>query len=81
MTLVHLPNYNSWGTFTITASIAAIAAWRIYRIASRKHTQCNALALPGPSRLPLVGNLFQIPSDFLWLACRNWCKELSETTF
>ncbi|KAJ8518596.1 hypothetical protein ONZ45_g4351 [Pleurotus djamor] len=31
---------------------------------------------PGPKRLPLIGNLLDIPKDFEWVTYRKWAKEL-----
>lgn len=33
---------------------------------------------PGPKGLPLVGNLFQVPSELEWMKYHEWSTELSK---
>ena len=33
---------------------------------------------PGPKGLPLVGNLFQVPSELAWIKYHEWSTELSK---
>ncbi|KAG6867871.1 hypothetical protein C0993_009945 [Termitomyces sp. T159_Od127] len=30
---------------------------------------------PGPKKLPIIGNLLDIPKKFEWITYHNWCKE------
>jgi len=40
----------------------------------------DALPLPpGPKRLPVVGNLFNMPRTLLWETCHKWSQELSKS--
>jgi hypothetical protein len=34
---------------------------------------------PGPKRLPIVGNLFSMPSDQEWVTYRKWSNEFGMT--
>lgn len=33
---------------------------------------------PGPKKLPLIGNLLDMPTSFEWFTYHKWCKEFSE---
>ncbi|KAG6888612.1 hypothetical protein C0995_007041 [Termitomyces sp. Mi166 len=30
---------------------------------------------PGPKKLPIIGNLLDIPKSFEWITYHKWCKE------
>jgi hypothetical protein len=30
---------------------------------------------PGPKKLPLIGNLLDMPKGFEWITYHEWCKE------
>jgi hypothetical protein len=50
--------------------------------ASRWKRNHSKLPLPpGPKGLPLVGNLFDIPSERQWEAYLKWSKEFSASIF
>jgi hypothetical protein len=36
---------------------------------------------PGPKKLPLIGNLFDMPKGFEWITYHKWCKELGTAYF
>ncbi|KAJ7301348.1 cytochrome P450 [Mycena albidolilacea] len=44
--------------------------------AATLRTRCSKLPLPpGPHKLPLVGNLFDVPSTFQWQTYARWSKQ------
>jgi hypothetical protein len=44
-----------------------------------KKVRKNKLPLPpGPKKIPLLGNLLDIPKQNEWLTYHRWCKDLSE---
>ena len=55
---------------TITDFVAiALAIWLLKKIASHK---AAARLPPGPRRLPVIGNLLDIPAEYPWKAFREW---------
>lgn len=33
---------------------------------------------PGPKKLPLIGNLLDMPKKFEWITYHKWCKEFGD---
>ena len=64
-------------TYAAAAAAAAATALGLAYLRARRR---NQLPLPpGPKKLPLVGNLFDIPSSYEWLTYTKWAKEMSES--
>ncbi|KAK1223739.1 hypothetical protein PQX77_013375, partial [Marasmius sp. AFHP31] len=49
--------------------LSLTCAWKLYR------SRNNLPLPPGPPKLPLVGNLFQMPSFPVWEAYQRWSEE------
>ena len=48
----------------------------LYFIGHRLRTRKDSLPLPpGPRKLPLLGNVLDVPSSFEWETFRQWSKE------
>ena len=59
------------------AAVSAAATLGIAYLLARRR---NQLPLPpDPKKLPLVKNLFDIPSSHDWITYTKWAKELSES--
>ncbi|KAJ7483512.1 cytochrome P450 [Mycena latifolia] len=60
----------------ISSSIWSILGLIILVYAVRWNRNRSQLPLPpGPKKLPLLGNLFDMPLDHMWETYRNWSKE------
>ncbi|KAJ6580667.1 cytochrome P450 [Mycena capillaripes] len=62
---------NSTWTFIITFSVLGAGALRW------KRNRAKLPLPPGPKQLPLVGNLFDIPSEWQWETYLEWSKQLN----
>ncbi|KAJ7489127.1 cytochrome P450 [Mycena latifolia] len=65
MPFLEIQNGTLWAVLGITAAFYAMYP----------RTRISKLPLPpGPSKLPLVGNLFDVPATFQWKAYHHWSK-------
>ena len=55
----------------ITGIAVSIALWGILK----KHKATSLPTPPGPKKLPILGNLFDIPSNREWLTYAQWTKD------
>ena len=61
--------------YELLASAASFAL-ALYLFLRRRYD--NSLPLPpGPKKLPLIGNLLDMPKGLEWVTYHKWCKELS----
>ena len=56
--------------FLLTAVVGF--TWLVMRARKRRHLPYP----PGPKRLPVVGNLFSMPSQEGWVTYRKWSEQL-----
>ncbi|KLO09891.1 cytochrome P450 [Schizopora paradoxa] len=70
-------------SFKMLVSICAIAiSFLVVRVLQRRSTLSKRLPYPpGPKRLPIVGNFFQILSRYLWESAVEWGKEYGDLIY
>ena len=61
----------------LTVALCLLAAAAAYLVRARNSKQLP----PGPSSLPLVGNLWHVPLRHPWLAFTEWGKTYGEQRF
>jgi hypothetical protein len=60
----------SWPTISLGAVVLSLLVWW------RKRSSVVHLSLPpGPKKLPLIGNLLDMPKGKQWIAYQRWAKE------
>lgn len=66
-------------TLDLTATSLSIAAI-VFLYAARRRKDKLPLP-PGPKKLPLVGNMFDMPTSLEWETYHRWCKEFGMFTY
>lgn len=65
-----------WDSPFIALSLGIALIWFVRSIVARKRRNPRGLPLPpGPQGLPLLGNMFQFPTTYLWEGYDKLSKE------
>ncbi|KAJ7731625.1 cytochrome P450 [Mycena metata] len=70
-----MATFNSSITTWAAASLPLVLIYGLYL--QRRRSRSNLPLPPGPKKLPLVGNLFDLPSTFEWETFKAWSQEFN----
>lgn len=73
MSVYDIQGFGSSQTISLavaTLGFAAVLVWHVSRVGVRP-----AKAPPGPSTLPVIGNLHLMPESHAWLQYFKWAKQ------
>ncbi|PVH91093.1 cytochrome P450 [Periconia macrospinosa] len=61
--------------FTLYTVGIAVFGWALYQFAaalSRRNAKCNPRGLPGPTLMPYIGRIHDLPIEYMWLKFKEW---------
>ncbi|KAG6895218.1 hypothetical protein C0992_002520 [Termitomyces sp. T32_za158] len=60
----------------VVLDIAVVSFTLVFSLYLKQRGKGSRLPLPpGPKKLPIIGNLLDVPKSFEWITYHNWCKE------
>lgn len=63
---------------TVYALGFAVVGWALYRFAialAKRDAKYNPQGLPGPTLIPWVGRIHDLPIDYMWLKFYEWSQK------
>ena len=68
-----MPDFSLLKPYDVLCAVLVVS---LYFVGKRLRTRKDSLPLPpGPRKLPLLGNLLDVPSSFEWETFYRWSKE------
>ena len=74
-------SYNSFDLLVLTTGLGFLfIAWLLPKMRAKRHKRQNEVP-PGPTGLPVVGNLFDIPTEKAWIKYTEWGKKYGPVAY
>lgn len=66
---------HSFTAYALGIAVLAVAAYALFEAFSKYNAKYNPRGLPGPTLVPWLGRVHDLPIDFMWLKFDEWGKK------